>query len=237
MVQKTPRRVGLAAASLVALAVIAGVARAQDPSPEDLRARVERLEKQNQELINALKNLGPRASIGFQEGGGAPDGKAALSKDDVKKIIDDRFKQDADKKKKEEDEKKLKLEQEGFKIGSDLSMKATWNDGVLISTVHKDFWMHIGGWIQYDNVFWNQSDPLRVIPGARPGAKQGVASGAALGGIGNLQDGTYFPRTRIHTEGVFWENCEFNLILAMENLQFEETGLDEFWIGFNKIPS
>src|SRR5947209_6654233 len=80
----------------------------------------------------------------------------------------------------------------GYRIGSDLRMNATWNDGVVFSTPHKDFSLHIGGWVQYDNVFWDQSSALRIAPDGRPGAKQGVASGAALGGIGDLQDDTYF---------------------------------------------
>src|SRR5262249_47166746 len=95
---------------------------------------------------------------------------------------------------------------------------------------------HVGGWVQYDNVFWTQSPLLRTNPGARPGAKQGVASGVAMGGIGDLQDGMFFRRERLQLEGKFWENYEYNLIYAFENDQFNIIGLDEFWVGATNIP-
>ena len=37
-------------------------------------------------------------------------------------------------------------------------------------------------------------------------------------------------------EGTFFEVGEYRLILALENDQFNTTGLDEFWVGINKIP-
>src|SRR5204863_229559 len=73
-------------------------------------------------------------------------------------------------------------------------------------------------------------------PGGRPGAKQGVASGEALGGIGDLEDGTYFRRIRLQTDGKFWENYDYTLTLALENNQFSTVGLDEFWVGATNIP-
>src|SRR5207244_5978102 len=77
---------------------------------------------------------------------------------------------------------------------------------------------------------------LRLAPGARPGPKQGVASGVAAGGIGDLEDGTYFRRIRPFMEGTFAENFEYRLNLALENDQFETAGLDEFWVAVNNIP-
>src|SRR5271157_274946 len=97
--------------------------------------------------------------------------------------------------------------------------------------------MHIGYWLQWDNVFWNQSGLLREAPGARPGAKQGVASGIAAGGIGDLEDGTYFRRIRPFLEGTLWETTEYRLNLALENNQFSSSGLDEVWVGQNYIPA
>jgi TolA-binding protein len=40
-----------------------------------------------------------------------------------------------------------------FEVGSDLRMTASWKDGFLVQTANKDFWTHIGGWLQYDN-YW-----------------------------------------------------------------------------------
>ena len=40
--------------------------------------------------------------------------------------------------------------------------------------------MHIGGWMQLDNVWWNQTDAMKVAKGANAGKSQGVASGDTL---------------------------------------------------------
>src|SRR5262249_12334790 len=129
-----------------------------------------------------------------------------------------------------------KKEDEGYKIGSDLTFKVNWKDGFVANTANNDFTFHIGGWMQYDNVFWTQSPLLRAPTGARAGPAQGVASGPFLGGINDLEDGTFFRRLRIMMDGNFWENYEYTLIWALENNQFSTSGLDEFWVGAKNIP-
>jgi phosphate-selective porin OprO/OprP len=210
----------------------AGVAFAQDPSSEDLKARVERLEKMNQELLQNLQKLqmtptSPRLDDGL--GNNVSSGSTSLSKDEVKSIVSEYLQE------KEKKEAASKADQ-GYRVGSDLAFKASWQDGFTYSTANKDFTGHIGGWIQYDNVWFDQSHTLVTAPGARPGKAQGVASGVALGGIGDLSDGTFFRRVRLMTDGTFWENYEYTLILALENDQFSTIGLDEFWIGAKNIP-
>jgi phosphate-selective porin OprO/OprP len=218
---------------------------AQEPANDDLKARIERLERQNQELLEALKRLqatptspvtGFREVPGLTVGGGAAEAGGGLGKEDVQKIVGDYLKQKEAEKKKADDAAKKKLEDEGFRVGSDLSMKATWKDGVVITTPQDDFSLHVGGWIQWDNVWWSQTPALRAAPGARAGPKQGVGSGPALGGIGDLQDGEYFRRERIMLDGKFWENYEYTLVFALENDQFLTSGLDEFWVGATNIP-
>ena len=54
--------------------------------------------------------------------------------------------------------------------------------------------------------------------------------------MGNLQDGTYFRRLRPFVEGTYWENGEYRLIFALENMQYGTAGLDEFWVGAKDIP-
>jgi phosphate-selective porin OprO/OprP len=202
-----------------------------------LESRLERLEKQNEELRQQLQQY--VGSPAAQPGGG-------LTQQQVKDLAAQVLKEDAAKKKAEADakkqqeaaEKKFKEEVEGYRIGSKLNATAAWNESgyMWITTPNKDFTMHIGFWTHYDNVFWNQSGGLRLPPGARPGKAQGVASGIAAGGIGDLQDGTFFRRIRPFIEGTMWETVEYRLILALENDQFSTTGLDEFWAGVNKIP-
>src|SRR6266446_1806374 len=143
----------------------------------DLRARIERLERQNQELMNALHN------VSAHTGTTAPAGES-VGRDEVQKIVADYIASHDPPPAAAGAAKKDPAD--GYRVGSDLNMKGSWKDGLLFSTPQQDFTLHLGGWVQYDNVFWNQSGLLRLAPGARPGAKQGVASGAALGGIGDL---------------------------------------------------
>jgi phosphate-selective porin len=238
-VGKAPRRAALAA--LAALWLAGGPARAQQPAPltdEQLRAVIQQQQQQIRALTEAVQALqGQRPSPTA-----APADAPAPTDADMRKVVQDEMKkkEDADKKKKEEEEakKKEKLETEGYRVGSDLSLKAGFEDGLFLwmRTPNNDFTMHIGGWYQFDNVFWNQAVPLRAPPGARPGAAQGVASGAALGGIGTLEDGQYWRRIRPFVEGAFWETYEYRFNLALENDQFSTSGLDEFWVGVNKLP-
>ena len=127
---------------------------------------------------------------------------------------------------------------EPYRVGSDHRVTAQFEDGsyLWLRTPQNDFNMHIGYWMQWDNVWWNQQASMRIAPGARPGLKQGVASGVAAGGIGNLEDGEFFRRIRPFLEGTLWETYEYRLILAMENLNSTVTGLDEFWVAVNKLP-
>ncbi len=97
-----------------------------------------------------------------------------------------------------------------------------WDNGFLFETPNKDFKFHVGGRFQDDWVFWDQSAGLRAAPGA--------------GGIGNLQDGTFFRRIRILMDGTMWEVVEFNLEYAPEAVVQGIPGLDEFWVGMTKLP-
>ncbi len=127
---------------------------------------------------------------------------------------------------------------DGYVIGSDMKGQVEFKDGLFlwINSPNKDFTMHLGGWIQFDNVFWDEAPGLRAPPGARPGHAQGVASGVAADGIGNLQDGVFFRRIRAFAEGTCWENVEYRLIPAFENDQYSTVGLDEFWVGAKDLP-
>ena len=106
-----------------------------------------------------------------------------------------------------------------------------FKDGEFLnfSTPNKDFTMHLGGWVQWDNVWWNQAPALKVAQGTsatgpsyKAGNQPGIASGAAGGGMnagtyGDLQDGDYLRRLRIVQEGTFWETGEYRFNWALEN--------------------
>ncbi len=106
---------------------------------------------------------------------------------------------------------------DGYVVGSDLSVKTDFRKGLFLwfATPNNDFNMHIGGWAQWDNVWFDQSPSLKAAPIARtPANTVGFAGGVAGGGIGDLQDGEFFRRIRTFFEGSFWENGEYRLIAA-----------------------
>jgi phosphate-selective porin OprO/OprP len=133
-------------------------------------------------------------------------------------------------------------------VGSDLNSSLVFfKDGEFLnfSSPNKDFTMHLGGWVQWDNVWWNQPASLRVLQAPKAGNQAGIASGAAGGGLntgtaalpnGSLQDGDYWRRLRIVQEGTFWETGEYRFNWALENDQFSTVGLDEMWVGENQLP-
>lgn len=152
-------------------------------------------------------------------------------------------------------EERAKPKTEPVQVGSDLSGIAFFKNGEFLnfSTPNKDFTMHLGGWVQWDNRWYNQNAPLKVAQGTntpnaaysnppfRAGNQPGIASGAPQGGMNNgangtYQDGDYWRRLRIVQEGTFWETGEYRFNWALENVQFSTTGLDEIYVGQNSIP-
>lgn len=203
----------------------------------DLRARLERLERQNQELMRTIQTM---QAGNAAKGTAKPAGTTPLDEHTVKNFVDNYLMEMEATKTQEEDAKEAKQKQEGHRIGSD-NFKITPHletTGLFLwfATPDEDFTMHPGMWAQWDNVWFGQSNYLNAPADGRPGHAQGVASGVNRGGIGPLQDGTFFRRIRPYIEGTFWDVFEYRLILAAENDQFSTEGLDEFWIGVNKIP-
>jgi phosphate-selective porin OprO/OprP len=212
---------------------VAGVASAQELTNEQLKAQIDRQGKQIEMLTQQLQKMQMTPTspplAGGHLGNPAYAGGGIFTKDDVKSIVTEYLQ--------EKEKIPAPKGDEPYRVGSDLAFKASWADGFTYYTANKDFTGHIGGWVQYDNVFYDQSHTL-ITPqsGTRAGKAQGVASGPGLGGIGDLEDGTYFRRIRLMTDGTFWENYEYTLVLALENNQFSTVGLDEFWIGAKNIP-
>src|SRR5262249_33932548 len=152
----------------------------------------------------------------FEDGGAKP-ALPASEENAIRFIVTDVLKKQDEEKKKKEEEAKVKLESEGYRVGMDLKMSARWDDGFKAETPNKDFTIHIGGRIQYDNVWWTQ-DPVTKLPSQ----------------IGDLQDGTFFRRIRLQMDGTFWEVGEFNFEYLFENVQQLSVGLDEMWVGITK---
>ena len=127
----------------------------------------------------------------------------------------------------------------GYVVGSDTGMTATFKERPVLVAGNAQQGLHHapGAWFQYDSVWVGSSNAAVTNPkGAYAGPAQGVASGNALGGMGTVQDGTYFRRIRPFVEGTYWETGEYRLVLALANDQYGTAGLDEFWVGAKDIP-
>jgi phosphate-selective porin OprO/OprP len=192
--------VGVLLCGTVMALLAAGPAAADDKMIEELKARLDKLEKQNEELRNKLT-----IPISGPYKPEPAEGKS------ITKIVDDYLKEKDAKKKAEEECKKaekeaekLAKEEEGYKVGSDLGLKVRWNpsQGLLFETEKKDFVSHIGFFMQWDTVSWTQNKALRLPTQ-----------------VGPLEDGTFFRRIRPLWDGTAWETVEWNVILALEQVQ------------------
>ncbi len=176
------------------------------------KARIERLEKQVQDLTNALKSVqaqpAPVSTAAPQSG---------LTASDVRSLIDGYYAEQEGAKKAEQKAKAA----EGYKVGTDLKMSASWQNGVMIETPNKDFYMRAGFRFQWDNVWFRQDATNSKAPPT---------------GIGKQLDGDYWRRLRPNFSGGFWEVGEFNVEMKLENLQNGTTGLDDVWVGVKGIP-
>jgi phosphate-selective porin OprO/OprP len=205
----------------------AETAQAEDKALDELKARLERLEQQNKELTEQIKGSGPYK----------PE-EPKQDKEQIQKIVGDYLKERDEKKKAEDKTKKAQddakkeaekrqKEAEGVKVGSDLAISARWasDQGLWFETKNKDFVSHLGFYFQWDTVAFSQSANLRPIAQ-----------------LGDLQDGTFFRRLRPQYDGRAWDFAEWNVILALEQIQgsavngLANINVDEVWGGVYGIP-
>ena len=124
---------------------------------------------------------------------------------------------------------------EGVDVGSDLSFKARWNNGLLFETPAKDFTMHVGGRFHYDWVWFDPSASLEAPP--------------AAGGLGPFQDGAFIRRARFQMDGKMWEIVDWNVELDFAGLDqastqdtfnraaaSKETVLQDCWLQASELP-
>ena len=159
------------------------------PTNDELKARIERLEQQNQELINLLKGTKTGTTpINADPGQG-------LSKNDVQKIVADYIGTREDQAKAADAAKKAADEAKGFVVGKNIGFAGTWtNHQPWFETSDKAFRIHIGGRIQPDWVFGAGSD-------------DNVAFGK--GGTGQFQEGFNMRRARLEADGWIHEVIDF----------------------------
>jgi phosphate-selective porin OprO/OprP len=248
-VTRWPKALGLSVLAAAFLLLSQGQAKAEEKAVEDLKAtleamkaRLERLEQQNEELRRGLPGggtptSGPAPEPGQEKSTSAPE----PSKEKINAVIDSYLKEKESKKKaddekqKAEEKQKLDLkEAEGYKVGSETALTARWNldQGLLFETKNRDFWAHIGYFMQWDTVSFTQSPQLKP-------ANQ----------LGRFSDGTYFRRIRPLWDGQAWGFVEWNVILALEQIGDVSApngtpagngnaliNLDEVWAGVYGVP-
>jgi phosphate-selective porin OprO/OprP len=205
----------LAGTTLVFLGI--GPVRAQTSSLEELKARLEKVERENEELRRLAAEHFQAASS--KTALPVPPAPAAPDQKQVENLVTDYIKEQ-DKKKKDEDEKKTQeARDKGYDVGSDPKMAAAWANGLVLQSANKDFQLHIGGRFQQDWTWWHE--PLALT------APFPV-------GVDNLDDGIFFRRVRLHMDGSAWQVMEFDCEVDFENLT--SISFDEMWMGLKDIP-
>jgi phosphate-selective porin OprO/OprP len=212
-------RGGLLAA--VVASVLAGPAVrqgwAQEIDAKDLLERINRLEKQNQELQRKVQELAAPAAPVSENASGV-DART------VENIIDNYMKTQAkDKEKAEAKKEDAKKEPEWYQVGSDLKMNASWKNGLLLESSQKDFRMNIGGRINQDWGWFDQSQASREAP-----------AGGSAPALGTLQDGTNFRRGRVSGFGTIWETFEW--AAEWEFAGSTDVVWDDLWFGVTGMP-
>jgi phosphate-selective porin OprO/OprP len=207
-----------------------GPVAADDKALEELKARLDRLEKQNEDLRTKLTTVGAPAPYQADTG----------EKEKINKMIDSYMQEKEAAKKAAPPPTPAPETEEGFKVGSSLGMSVRWNpaQGLLFETANKDFVSHIGFYMQWDTMYWTESRGLRP-----PGQ------------VGDLEDGTLFRRIRPQYDGRAWDFVEWNAILALEQVQGAagrnaaaggvtsaignggaNINVDELWAGIYGVP-
>jgi phosphate-selective porin OprO/OprP len=128
----------------------------------------------------------------------------------------------------------------GHEVGSDLSMTASWKDGLELSTKNKDFRVHIGGRTQFDVGWFNvDSNVYDTSPGfAQP-----------TSGLSNVYgDGVDVRRARLRIDGTMYEQIEWAAEYDFANSTLVDRGSrtlttvtavpapTDLWWAFKDVP-
>lgn len=195
-------RFSLTLAGAVLLHAPAGLA-AQQPTLPDLPAPAPTAA----DRLNDVVNPGP------------------LDEKAVRGIVDAALKERDAKQRQADDAKKLTALEKGHEVGSDLKLNAYWDNGLWFTTADKDWKFHFGGRFSFVSTFFAQPLNLRGTP---PG-NGGIPASGPGAGIGTLDDGMFFRRVRLRSDGVAYETFEYVAEIDFEQLNF--VTFDHMWLG------
>jgi phosphate-selective porin OprO/OprP len=210
----------LRACALVMWLLTAMPVTAQDNEFHELRARMERVERQNQYLLKQLEQQQRTKTDSLIPDGEDEDGELGTSRISFQAALGGTA------------AAKSEVEPDWHEVGKDLNLTATWRNGLWFESKDKAFKIHIGGRTQFDGAWVNADDDLQF----------------GAGGIGRADDAVNFRRARIAIEGVAWEVMEFNFEFDWINtFDAQRTGSTtplaantpvptDLWVGFTHLP-
>lgn len=220
------RHLTLTAVVLFALAPAIG--RSQSPADDlaDLRGRIENLERENRHLQESLVQRLPGADETVDPAGAGDTHLPSM----VDHYLAERTGQMVSTSALAPDGGLVDPAVVGSEVGQDLSMTATWRNGLELSSKDKAFRLHVGGRWQMD-VPWLSAEPQ---------------VNANLPGGVMYQDGIDFRRARIRLDGTMYENIEFAMEYDFVN-GFRErnaaafsdvnvTALTDMYLQFSHTP-
>src|SRR5262249_55627758 len=92
---------------------------------------------------------------------------------------------------------------EGYEVGTDKSLTASWNNGFEAKSKNGDFRFRAGGLLQFDTSWLDTDSDLLVPP--------------AAGGIGPNPNSIQLRRARITLEGTYYETFDFKFEFDLAN--------------------
>jgi phosphate-selective porin OprO/OprP len=205
----------------------------------ELRARLDRLERENQELRAAIQ---PRPLVVVDAGtdpyrvAALPQMQPDVNEWQIRGIVEEHLR--------ERESPFAAVDAAAFQapvagdaaagsvVGADLSMTARWNNGLEVATKDKAFRIHPGGRWQLDTSWLNADDAVQDnLPGG-----------------GAYRDGVDFRRARLRIDGTMYEvidfACEYDFGNGLRSRNANNTGFQDsnitavtdLWLQFSRMP-
>lgn len=224
--------------ALALLIAFASVCRGDDRQTiEELKVRIEAVERQNQQLIDQLKRqqYATKSPVGtVQQAAYEPEKDAEVDavfsqttdNQHIRSVIKEYLDEQEAKRKLAEQAKKAEAEEAGYEVGSDLGLNSIWKYGLDFESKNKDFRVHVGGRTQIDTTWFAADEAVQSGPG----------------GVGPINDGVNFRRARLGVSGTMYETIDWiaefdfvNSALVNNNPVNLPAPTDVFWT-FTKLP-
>jgi phosphate-selective porin OprO/OprP len=184
----------IAYSAILGLAILPGMMAAQEgvpPPTADMKTVLDRLDRLEQENRQLREDLEEQKKLTRQAAN-----PPATDEESVHHLVKDYLDERDQQRRQEEARQKQEAESQGYEVGSDVSMKSAWRDGMLSETSQKDFRAHFGGRIQADAGWFAPDQDLQEAFPDR------------------WQDGADFRRLRFRADGTAYEVIDF--VLEME---------------------